>query len=287
MPRPEPVLTLRLSSHSFIDTILTEANTPAYSIETEGAATILCRCTPQGLAEVATVRWPEAYYPGCKGKAREMATTVNINGRSLPAKEILHPVRLLCGALCPFNTQKFRVAGHPHSFKWSKSHGVWQCKSRSNTLVAVLEPRNVTAPLRLNIYPSASLYSEKHFDIDGYPSLDTLLVDMLVLTALLLVTAPDDWRRVPSPGQSPSETPLSTPVEERLPTPDYLREDEFAQYDQFSVSTFGYGAFDPDEPPPPYSLACPPSPKELEVVVRRPTRASRQRTLRYHVINTD
>ncbi|KDQ21749.1 hypothetical protein BOTBODRAFT_212508 [Botryobasidium botryosum FD-172 SS1] len=159
---PSPAVTLRLSSHSFLDTILTDTHTPVYSIETDRATTVLCRCTPHGLARLATVNWPEGLVRG-KGKAREAVPTVDFDGRTLSAREILRPASIPCPLvvhaiftlsseaypLCRRSTHKFRAAGHPHSFKWYKSHGVWQVRLLpfSPSFTIFIDPDIIIRPL--------------------------------------------------------------------------------------------------------------------------------------------
>ena len=67
---PATLLTLRLSSPSFLETILTDNGRPVYSTETYGNTTSLSRCDSySGLTLVANLNWPEHSSP--KGKCKE------------------------------------------------------------------------------------------------------------------------------------------------------------------------------------------------------------------------
>lgn len=316
---PEPVQVHSLSSDSFIDTILTVAGLPTYSVETHGASSSISRCTSKGLAHVATVRWPKSHSAGYKGKARE-TTTIDIGGRSLSYKEILRPLRLLCGALCPYvpplparllhradasslrqRTQKFYAAGFPHSFKWTRSHGMWQCKSHSHDVIATLEHGDAATPMQLKIFPSPSLhpstnpFSDLYFDIDAPSLLDSNLVDMLVLTALLLVTEPDEWRTLPCASAS---TSISSPVSSTfapsicLPPSPIASSNTFESETPSLISDYSLWElesddFTPIDPPPPYS------PRSIDepVFKRHPSvststrRPSSPRRLHLHVVD--
>ena len=56
-----PILTLRLSSQSFLDCVITEddSDAPIYTISTEGASTIVKRVDDGSQTECAHIRWPE------------------------------------------------------------------------------------------------------------------------------------------------------------------------------------------------------------------------------------
>lgn len=153
--------------------------------------------------------------------------------------------------------------------------------------------------MRLKIFPSPSLhpsndqFSAQRLDIDAHSPLDSNLIDMLVLTALLLVTASDDWRKISTRVHSPRDS-TSVP-----PSPVCLSSSSTDSTESYSLHSFDsdesssssptsidISLWDADsyassyDPPPPYSLRSPD-----ELVFRRPS--SQRGAPRFHVINTD
>ncbi|KAF8588678.1 hypothetical protein K439DRAFT_1629475 [Ramaria rubella] len=193
-PFPSSLLTLRLSSPSFLETILTHDTRPVYSTETNGNTTSLSRCDPyHGLTLIANINWPERSFP--KGKGREFPPAqIFINGASVTEDELLK-------RNCLNTSRKFRVPGHSHSLKWRRVQGVFQCTSSSGTPVAVFEPPILTARARMNIFvPTLSGLPEPQ----GSP-VSPILVDYLIVTALILLTHPEDWH-----GFAPSSSSTHT-----------------------------------------------------------------------------
>ncbi|GJJ06272.1 hypothetical protein Clacol_000463 [Clathrus columnatus] len=198
---PSPQLTLRLSSPSFLETVLTEEGLPVYSTETYENNTTLSRCDPYyGLSLVASIQWPhhESSTSFCKGKAKEFPSPrIFINGTSVSDDELLKRNFV--------NTsRKFRLPGHSVSFKWRRVQGVFQCVSSSGTPVAVFEPAILTARARITIYVNATTTAFS----DVGDRVSTLLADYIVVTALLLTTHPQDWQGLRTSPPSPLELPV-------------------------------------------------------------------------------
>ncbi|KIO25309.1 hypothetical protein M407DRAFT_25319 [Tulasnella calospora MUT 4182] len=111
---PNAVRTIRLSTASFLDAVLTQDGTPIYSFLTRNSTTKLCRynlkkasdsCPP--LVEVATVYWSEHETPSPpspagvsflkplwtraikRGPKRDCTTLVDVDGRNMQLDDLL------------------------------------------------------------------------------------------------------------------------------------------------------------------------------------------------------
>lgn len=213
-PIPATLLTLRLSSPSFLETILTTHGCPVYSTETYGSTTSLSRCDPaHGLTLIANIHWPDRHSrlaapPAdrcAKGKARQSSPSASsgarlfIDGSTVSEEDLLKRNRL--------NTsRKFRIPGHSHSLKWRRVQGVFQCTTSAGAPVAVFEPAIITAPARLNVFVatlSGLPAPPPQVQADG---ISATLVDYLLVTALLLLIHPEDWHgfsAAPRPAPAP------------------------------------------------------------------------------------
>jgi hypothetical protein len=88
-PIPPTLLTLRLSSPSFLETILTSEGSPVYATETYGNTTSLSRCdSSNGLTLIANIHWPEHH--SAKGKGKETASArLFIDGTMMSEEDLL------------------------------------------------------------------------------------------------------------------------------------------------------------------------------------------------------
>ena len=135
-PLPLTHLTLRLSSPSFLETILTHDGHPCYSTETYENSTSLSRCDPvRGLVLVANIRWPE--HETSKGKSKEPPVPkVMMDGWLKSEDDLLRrnclntydspPPHVFHKLTCHSSSRKFYVPGHSHSLKWKRVQGVFQ-----------------------------------------------------------------------------------------------------------------------------------------------------------------
>ncbi|KAF8518720.1 hypothetical protein JB92DRAFT_2901355 [Gautieria morchelliformis] len=204
-PIPPTLLTLRLSSPSFLETVLTNNACPVYATETYGNTTSLSRCdSTNGLTLIANIHWPE--HRSTKGKGKESASAqLFIDGSTMTEEDLLK-------RNCLNTSRKFRIPGHSHSLKWRRVQGVFQCTSSDGTPVAVFEPAILTARARLNVFVSTLsglACPQPQAQADGVSS---ILVDYLIVTALFLTTHPEDWR-----GFSPSTPRVPVPSHTSLP----------------------------------------------------------------------
>ncbi|KZW00194.1 hypothetical protein EXIGLDRAFT_722259 [Exidia glandulosa HHB12029] len=168
---PSPVHTLRLSSASMLDGVITLDGAPAYSVETADKLTSIARCTSAGLAQVAQVQWPQ--------HATKSETYVQLG-------HCLHQPEHQFLRRSAFSTsRKFRLAGTSYKWRHVPSRATYECSTSAGAPVAVYEPAVLTSAARIRLYaPFAN---------------DQPLVDVLVLTVLLLTCPPDEWRSVSTP----------------------------------------------------------------------------------------
>lgn len=91
----QPLLTLRLSSRSFIDTTITDdiAKSPLYTTKTVGATTRVSRnSTTQGQMQFATIRWPKVLPTKTKGKGASDGVEIQMgNSRYIGGETLLTP----------------------------------------------------------------------------------------------------------------------------------------------------------------------------------------------------
>ncbi|KIJ39896.1 hypothetical protein M422DRAFT_780907 [Sphaerobolus stellatus SS14] len=212
MTLPQSLLTLRLSSPSFLETIITNANIPIYSTETTASTTTLSRCDPyHGLSLVAHVHWPERH--SSKGKSKDSSPAqISMDGSIKSEDDLLKRNRL--------NTsRKFRIPGHSESLKWKRVQGIFHCTTSTGSTVATFEPAILTAAARLSVYVPT---------LSGLPQsqgcVSWLLADYLIVTAMLLLTHHEDWQGfAPSaPASASSSTthiPLHIPRSSPAPMP--------------------------------------------------------------------
>ncbi|KAF8520364.1 hypothetical protein BU17DRAFT_88953 [Hysterangium stoloniferum] len=218
-PSPTTLLTLRLSSPSFLETILTDNNQPVYSTETSENTTSLFRCHPyHGLTPVANIHWPKRASP--KGKGKDFSSAQIFMDGSLTSEDDLLKRNCLntyvppsaypfCKLISRCSSRKFRIPGHSGALKWRRVQGVFQCVTSSGTPVAVFEPPILTARARMHVFvPTLSGLPEIHSGVSS------VLVDYLIVTVLLLITHPEDWHGfAPSPVSHPVDLPSLTQLQ--------------------------------------------------------------------------
>ncbi|KAG8878885.1 hypothetical protein FRB97_002122 [Tulasnella sp. 331] len=186
--------TLRLSTQSFLGAVIYEDSKPLYTLETEEFETVLSRHSDkdaESMARVATVSWSELESPDTspvdspssltsrflqswtsRDSKEERGVSIQVDGRHMKQGELLKTSAL-------GSSRSFHV--HGKRFSWKHINGLWQC-FRSKRLVALFEPSILTAPARIRIMVPELLKTPR-------------ILDMIVLTCMLVVTHPADWRR--------------------------------------------------------------------------------------------
>ncbi|TRM69288.1 hypothetical protein BD626DRAFT_544078 [Schizophyllum amplum] len=184
----EALLTLQLSSHSFLDSLVhDEASDQAvYSIQTKGASTTITRSDHWDETTAADIRWPKTL-PSGNGQEGS-GVRVQMNGREwLPGDSLLKSGSRASG------TQKFCIPGYSHCLKWRPQAGAFWCTTVSvKGPIAILEPASASTPPKIVVYETLrDKYDTRSRNEHGGVSI--LLLDYLVATALLLVTDVQEW----------------------------------------------------------------------------------------------
>ncbi|KIK98260.1 hypothetical protein PAXRUDRAFT_134595 [Paxillus rubicundulus Ve08.2h10] len=188
--RAPPLLDLKLSSQSFLDAVAMDlaSEKPLYSVETVGSSTTIWRSDPwDGSAKIADIRWPKEL--PLKGKARDNtnSTMVQMNGSRW--KETTNFLKY--GSLR--NSRKFSIPHYSHFLKWKRSGNLYQCTTPTcRGAVATLESFDEDTAPKLKVFENLGSFHESVPQLD-HAGISLSLLDHLFVTALLLVTEPDDW----------------------------------------------------------------------------------------------
>ncbi|KAG1790522.1 uncharacterized protein HD556DRAFT_1390806 [Suillus plorans] len=187
-----PLLVLKLSSPSFLDSVATDlvAETPLYSVETVGSSTTIWRSDPwDASVKIADICWPKDL--PLKGKGRD--THGAIIQMSEPRWRDTDSY-LKYGNLG--NSRKFTLPNHPHTLKWKRTGRTYQCTSSSSKrLIASLEIQDDQNNPRLKVFETLGPVHQSVPQVE-HAGISLSLLDNLFVTALLLVTEPDDWMTV-------------------------------------------------------------------------------------------
>ncbi|KAJ7594551.1 hypothetical protein C8J56DRAFT_1161150 [Mycena floridula] len=184
-----PILTLKLSSPSYLDSLVFDDlhHHPFYTISTKGTTTLIERADRwQGKTKAAEIQWPHLPTRG-KGKDSEGVLVQMKGGRLRSGAEFLRS-----GTLSS-TPRKFNIPGYSKPLKWKQVGNSYWCVTASlKGPIATLDPALESVPPRLKIFET--LY-DKH---DPQPLLvhhgvSILLLDHLLLSSLLLVTDIQEW----------------------------------------------------------------------------------------------
>lgn len=135
-----PLMTLRLSSPSFLDSVIHDGScdNPLYVIDTDDNVTKVRRSDPKGFVKVCCVRWPTDSVRSMSRKSKDLLGVEVAFGRGTwkSADDFLgHSYSSLTRFVFPFcivaiqldpmyhSNRKFYVPHHPHSLKW-KPYGI-------------------------------------------------------------------------------------------------------------------------------------------------------------------
>jgi hypothetical protein len=207
---PLPLITLRLSTASILDTVLLDAQdaTPLFSIESLENRTTVHMHDPrqqQPVAEVAAIRWPVLPFGANRTKESPLVTVL---GDTVTASSFLKKKSMLGGS------RKFHIPGQQHPLKWKHVGEHSECTLCSHACtahraVATFEPAHTTSAARLAIYASTV---SNTLPTSEYRGVDMEMIIYLILTAILLSTQQHTSSAV--------HTPVSlSPIHHQHPSP--------------------------------------------------------------------
>ncbi|KAF8070042.1 hypothetical protein FPV67DRAFT_1413320, partial [Lyophyllum atratum] len=187
-----PLLTLKLSSPSFLDSNVTDDVTeqPLYTIKTIGVTTTIKRADPwDGDTKTAEIKWPRT--APAKGKGVSDGVFIQMRGiRWQGSEALLRRGTILSGP------RKFNIPNYSQNLKWRQVGSSYWCTTAAvKGPIAIFEPATDSLPPRLNIFETL------HDKYDARPMLvhhgvSLLLLDYLLVTALFLVTDVQEWMLV-------------------------------------------------------------------------------------------
>ncbi|KAI0373930.1 hypothetical protein BV20DRAFT_977209 [Pilatotrama ljubarskyi] len=201
--KPRPLLVLKLSSSSFLDTIIRDDKTkdPIYINETTRDLTNIYRLDhPRDEpVKAATVQWP-LHPVRIKGKSGRQVQFGNGSWRE--AEDLLKS-----GPLGSTAIRKFSIPHYPNSLKWKLIPGNCFCcvTSAVKGPVAVLDAATLSAPPRLKVYHPL-IERDVARSQDNYKGVPTVLLDYLVVTSFLLVTDVQEWLDRPREARIPGSS---------------------------------------------------------------------------------
>lgn len=185
-----PLLLLSLSSPSFLNAVATDAGSdkPLYSVETVASSTSIWRSDPwDGSAKVADIRWPKDL--PLKGKCKDNTHGARIQMNGFAWKDTASFLKY-----CSLgSSRKFYVPCHPHALKWKRSANSYQCvTATSKSPVATLESFDDVTQPKLKVFDNLGNTDDSVPQLD-HAGISLSFLDHLFVTALLLVTEPEDW----------------------------------------------------------------------------------------------
>lgn len=199
---PDISLTLDSSATSFLNgQLLDDTRNPLYTIETVESVTRITstqvqrdrrRGTRAVTNTVASIQWPQRHtFVSNKKCGVNMLpdASVTMNGTTTPARRLLRLRKLVLDG----TSYKFRIDGYTPTFRWKRQagqHNLYVSGLRQR--LATLSCDVLTSTFMLEI-TGASIPSYHAQDRPG--SVSSILLDHIVLTAMLLVTPPLEWRR--------------------------------------------------------------------------------------------
>ncbi|KAI0645806.1 hypothetical protein C8Q79DRAFT_1001315 [Trametes meyenii] len=202
-PKPRPLLILKLSGSSFLDTIIRDDKTkdPLYILETTRELTNIYRLDHPRDEPVraATVQWP-LHPVRIKGKS---GRTIQFgNGSWREAEDLLK-----AGPLGSTAIRKFNIPHYPNSLKWKLIPGNCFCcvTNAVKGPVAVLDAATLSAPPRLKVYHPL-IERDVARSQDNYKGVPTAFLDYLIVTSLLLVTDVQEWLDRPREARIPGSS---------------------------------------------------------------------------------
>ncbi|KAG7098471.1 hypothetical protein E1B28_000415 [Marasmius oreades] len=201
----DPLLTLSLSSPSFLDSTVQDDMTsfPLYDIKTDTTLSEISRSDEWGNTfQAASIKWPKHVYQNKgKGKATDGVQVQLRSGRWKSVDTFLSPVTVLNSA------RKFYIPGYSHPLKWKAVGSSFECVAASaKGPIAILD---LVDPLS----PKLMIFETLHDKHDTRPmnvhrGVSLLLLDYLLVSALLLVTDSQEWTNLRKSEGESSSSPL-------------------------------------------------------------------------------
>ncbi|EMD37653.1 hypothetical protein CERSUDRAFT_94651 [Gelatoporia subvermispora B] len=193
--RQTALLTLRLSSQSFLDAVITDAATkaPLYLSETVRDLTTLYRLDAGAATRAARVRWP----PRVERRGRSGREVQLGDGAWRSAEDFLRP-----NSLGNVATRKFEIPQYPHTLKWKIVPGnAYHCTTPAlKTPLAILDmPPHGSPKLRILhslipvASPTGSSSSSPASVAASHAGIALHVLEHLLASALLLVTGVQEW----------------------------------------------------------------------------------------------
>ncbi|KAG2135504.1 hypothetical protein DEU56DRAFT_394576 [Suillus clintonianus] len=212
-----PLLVLKLSSPSFLDSVATDlvAETPLYSVETVGSSTTVWRSDPWGASvKIADICWPKELPLKGKGRDTHGALIQMGDPRWKDTDSYLKYASL-------GNSRKFSLPNHPHVLKWKRTGRTYQCTTSSckgpiASLDTLQDDENTP---RLKVFETLGPVHQSVPQVE-HAGISLSLLDNLFVTALLLVTEADDWmtlRHNPNSLDTPATDTVSLPKSTSAP----------------------------------------------------------------------
>ncbi|KAH9935790.1 uncharacterized protein B0H18DRAFT_977319 [Fomitopsis serialis] len=201
-----PLLTVKLSGPSFLDTVIRDTVTKdaLYIVETSRDLTHVYRldASRREAGKAASIQWPQTVSQSSKGKGRSGKSIQMSNGSWRDAEEFLK-----VGALGNLASRKFSLPHYPHTLKWKLIPGdCYVCgTSGIKGPVAVLDAATLSAPPRLRIYQTLTAPDHARSQ-QNHAGIPFLLLDYLVVTSLLLTTTIQEWLDRPADAHLPGSS---------------------------------------------------------------------------------
>ncbi|TFY79679.1 hypothetical protein EWM64_g4329 [Hericium alpestre] len=208
-PEASPFITLKLSSPSFLDSVVHDdlSDNPLYAIETVDNITKIRRSDAKGFITTSRVRWTASSRPSsAMRRSREFDDPCISfgNGSWKPVDEFL---TFSYGTLSM--SRKFYIPHHPNSLRWKRVGAVYHCLTNDvKGPVAILEPAVSTTLSQLKVFNPMLRSRDTSRPQKMHGGVPISLLDFLLATAMLLVTEPNEWTNVTRPG------PINEPDED-------------------------------------------------------------------------
>ncbi|KAF8971220.1 hypothetical protein BDZ97DRAFT_2054927 [Flammula alnicola] len=194
MNKKPPLVTLKLSSHSFLDSSLKDdlVQDPLYQIKTVGTSTTVSRTDPRRESvKAALIKWPRVLPTKTAGKDSTDGILIQMRGTRWSGGEtLLKPGSITNPA------RKFNIPNYSQSLKWKRYGSVYWCTTSSvKGPVAILDTTKGSERTKLIIYETLHDKYDPN-TLSSYQGVSLLLLDYVLVTGLLLVTDPQDWMLV-------------------------------------------------------------------------------------------
>ncbi|KAJ6625859.1 hypothetical protein B0H10DRAFT_596543 [Mycena sp. CBHHK59/15] len=202
------LLTLKFSSPSFLDSVVSDDTSPKplYVIRTTGTSTSVLRTDAwDAETKTAEIKWPRVI--PTKGKTREtLGVLVQLSdGRWQSGDTILKPGNILSAP------PRFHIPNFSHSMRWKRvGNSYWCMTSTVKGPIATFHPAVEGVPPRIKVFETLQdKYDSRPMPVHN--SVSILLIDHLIVTAMLLVTDVQEWMLVKKyeGHDGPSIPPLS------------------------------------------------------------------------------